>query len=75
MISSAVLALVFAAMLSGIGCWGRHNAANLVLRSLAPSARRRKEKSIRRGALISQLAGVLFLLLAVFELISGARHG
>jgi hypothetical protein len=75
MISSALLAVVFALILSGIGYWGRRNSANLVLRTLSPSAQRRKERSIRRGTVVCQLAGALFFVLAVFEFVSWARHG
>lgn len=70
MISSALLALAFAAVLLGIGFWGRRNAASLVLRSLSESAQQRKERSIRRGALVSLAAGALFVVLGVFEIFS-----
>lgn len=75
MISSALTALLFAAVLIAIGVWGRRNADNLVLTTLSPSAQRSRRRSIRRGAVASMVGGGIFVVLAIAEVIIWATRG
>ncbi len=69
MISSVLTALGFAFVLAAIGVWGRRNGDKLVLSTLSPAAQRSKARSIRRGAVASLLGALVFLGLAIAELV------
>jgi hypothetical protein len=74
MISSAVTALMFAAVLTTIGMWGRRSGEKQVLSTLSPAAQRAKARSIRRGAIACLLGGLVFLVLGVTEVVIWFTH-
>jgi hypothetical protein len=74
MISSALTALLFAAVLITIGVWGRRNADNLVLTTLSPSQQQAKRRGIRRGAIALMVGGGVFLVLAIVEVVIWATR-
>lgn len=74
MISSGFTALIFAAILSAIGVWGRRNADKLVLSTLSPRAQKAKERSMRRGAIGCQCGAAVFFGLAVMEFVIAFTH-
>lgn len=75
MISSALIALGFGAVMFGIGYWGRRNAGSLMPATMSTSGRRSRERAIRRGAVFCQIGGWVFAALAVFEFVIWLTRG
>jgi hypothetical protein len=67
---SAVVSLLFAAVLFAIGRWGRRNAASLVPTALSEAGQRSQELVLRRGSVACQLVGGVFLIFGLVELVT-----